>query len=180
LSILLTVVIAVAYPLVVWLGEGEVEPRMIAAFLAVAFLTRLRALNLGRTARWWLIGTLALLIVAIFANALLPLKLYPVAVNAALLATFAYSLVVPPSMIERFARLTDPHLPEAAIGYTRQVTQVWCVFFALNGAIAFATAVWASARIWWFYNGFIAYILMGVLFAGEYCVRSRFRRRHYA
>src|SRR5690242_18600817 len=113
---------AIAYPLVVWLGAGEVEPRLLAALLALAFLTRLRALNFGFAARYWLIGTLALLSAAIWANALLPLKLYPVVVNAVLLVAFGYSLVVPPSMIERFARLSAPELPEPAIAYTRQVT----------------------------------------------------------
>ena len=42
---------------------------------------------------------------------LLPLKLYPVLVNAALLGVFAYSLISPPSMIERFARIREPDLP---------------------------------------------------------------------
>ena len=180
MSIFFTVLIAIAYPLVVWLVAGDVEPRLVAGFLALAFLTRLRALNLGMAGRWWLIGSLALLTAAIWANALLPLKLYPVMANAALLVTFGYSLVVPPSMIERFARLRNAELPEAAIGYTRQVTQVWCVFFALNGTVALATALWASTRTWWLYNGLIAYGLMGLLFATEYCVRVRFKRRHYA
>ena len=181
MSIYLTVVVvALGFPLVVWLGAGKIEPRMLAVLLAVVFLTRLRALNLGATARWLFVATLALLTAAIWANALLPLKLYPVAVNAAMLGAFFYSLVIPPSMVERIARLRDPELPAPAIGYTRQVTQIWCVFFAVNGTIALATALWASPAVWWFYNGFLAYILMGVLFAAEYCVRARFKRRHYA
>ena len=180
MSIYLTVVVALGFPLVVWLGAGKIEPRMLAVLLAVVFLTRLRALNLGVTARWLFVATLALLTAAIWANALLPLKLYPVAVNAAMLGAFFYSLVVPPSMVERIARLRDPELPAPAIGYTRQVTQIWCVFFAVNGTIALATALWASPAVWWFYNGFLAYILMGVLFAAEYCVRARFKRRYYA
>jgi hypothetical protein len=44
------------------------------------------------------------------ANVLLPLKLYPVLVNAVLLSVFAYSLISPPSMIERFARIRKPNL----------------------------------------------------------------------
>jgi uncharacterized membrane protein len=147
MSLFVTVMLAIAYPLVVWLGAGALEPRLLAAFLALAFVTRLRALNLGMAARWWLIGTLALLTAAMWANALLPLKLYPVIVNAAFFTAFAYSLIVPPSIIERFARLKEPELPEPAIAYTRRVTQVWCAFFALNGTIALATAVWASPKL---------------------------------
>jgi uncharacterized membrane protein len=100
-------------------------------------------------------------------------------VNAALLSAFIYSLIVPPSMVERFARLREPELTVAAMYYTRRVTQIWCVFFAINGAIALITALWASAALWTIYNGFIAYLLMGLLFTGEYLVRWRFRLRHH-
>jgi uncharacterized membrane protein len=48
----------------------------------------------------------------------------------------------------------------------------------LNGAIALYTALFASMAQWSFYNGFLAYLLMGVLFAGEYCARRHFKRRH--
>jgi uncharacterized membrane protein len=115
--------------------------------------------------------------VAVWSNVWLPLKLYPVFVNTALLAIFAYSLIYPPSIIERFARLRDPDLPAQAIGYTRRVTQVWFVFFAINGAFALMTALWASPAIWTLYNGVIAYLMMGVLFAGEYFVRWHFKRQ---
>jgi uncharacterized membrane protein len=57
------------------------------------------------------------------------------------------------------------------------VTQVWCWFFSVNGAIALATALWASPAIWTLYNGLIAYLVMGLLFAGEYVVRWHFKRR---
>ena len=61
---------------------------------------------------------------------------YPVLVNAILLAVFAASLWRPPTVIERIARLREPDLPPAAVVYTRRVTIVWSVFFALNGAAA--------------------------------------------
>jgi uncharacterized membrane protein len=57
------------------------------------------------------------------------------------------------------------------------VTQVWCVFFALNGGVALVTALWTSAATWSLYNGFVAYLLMGLLFAGEYAIRCNFKRR---
>jgi uncharacterized membrane protein len=37
--------------------------------------------------------------------------------------------------------------------------------------MALITALWSSPGAWWLYNGLIAYVLMGILFAGEYCVR---------
>ncbi|MBI3285456.1 MAG: hypothetical protein HYZ65_11510 [Burkholderiales bacterium] len=173
------VVLTVLYPLVIWFGQGQVEPRWLAGMLLLAAATRLPTVKLSRVARWSAACALLLAACAVWANALLPLKLYPVLVNAVLLAGFGYSLAVPPSMVERFARLREPDLPSAAIAYTRRVTQVWCVFFIVNGAIALGTALWASQAIWSWYTGVIAYVLMGLLFGIEYLVRLRFKRLHH-
>jgi uncharacterized membrane protein len=147
----------------------------------LAGLTRLRTLKIGQARRWWVAVTpLVLLLLAVWWDAWLPLRLYPVLVNAVLLGVFAYSLIFPPSMIERFARMSEPNLPAQAIGYTRRVTQIWCVFFGINGAIALMTALCASPAIWTLYNGLIAYLLMGLLLAGEYVIRRRFKRQLHA
>lgn len=175
----LAVLITLVYPLAIWFGEGRIEPRFLAGLLLLTGLTRLPTLVADPTGLLWLGGTMLLVILAIWFNALLPLKFYPVFVNAALLSAFIYSLIVPPSMVERFARLREPELPVAAMYYTRRVTQIWCVFFAINGTIALITALWASAALWTLYNGFVAYLLMGLLFTGEYLVRWRFRLRHH-
>ncbi|MCH8620678.1 hypothetical protein [Undibacterium sp. TS12] len=175
----LAVILTVLYPLVIWFGQGQVEPRWLAGLLLLAAATRIPTFKVSRVARWSMVCALLLAACALWANALLPLKLYPVLVNAALLAVFGYSLLVPPSMVERFARLREPELPDAAITYTRRVTQVWCVFFIINGSIAFATALWATPAIWSLYTGVISYILMGLLFAIEYLVRLRFKRIHH-
>jgi uncharacterized membrane protein len=176
----LAAVITVLYPLAIWFGQGKVEPRWLALLLLLAAAARLPAMKVSLAARWSAAAALLLAAGAVWANALLPLKLYPVLVNAALLAAFAYSLASPPSMIERMARLTEPNLPPAAIAYTRVVTQVWCGFFVVNGSIALGTAIWASPAVWSLYNGVIAYVLMGLLFAGEYLVRIRFKRANHA
>lgn len=174
-STLVMMFITLIYPLAVWLGQGQIEPRFLAGLLVLAGLTRVHMLKISQAGRWWLGGTLLLFILAVWSNVLLPLKLYPVLVNAALLSAFAYSLISPPSMIERFVRIREPNLPMRAINYTRRVTQVWCVFFAANGTIALMTALWASPAIWTLYNGLIAYLIMGFLFAGEYVVRWHFK-----
>jgi uncharacterized membrane protein len=171
------VLLTLTYPLAVWLAEGRVEPRVMAAFLVLTGLTRLPALLFDHATHWWLSAISVLVIAAIWANGSLPLKLYPVLVNGALLAMFAYSLLAPPTVVERLARLREPDLPAKAIAYTRRVTQMWCGFFVINGCAALLTALYASSALWWFYNGFIAYLLIGLLFAGEYCVRHRFTRR---
>jgi uncharacterized membrane protein len=99
----------------------------------------------------------------------------PVAVNLALLSVFGASLRFPPPIIERLARLREPDLPARAVRYTRRVTQVWCCFFAANAAAAAFTAAWGDHAVWAFYNGFLAYALMGALFLGEWLVRRRVR-----
>jgi len=110
---------------------------------------------------------------------LLPLQLYPVLINMIMLVLFGYSLIFPPAIIERIARIREPDLPPRAIVYTRRVTQVWCGFFAINGGIALLTVLWCSPKIWALYNGVISYLLMGLLFGGEYLVRLRFKRRYH-
>lgn len=107
----------------------------------------------------------------------LSVRLYPAFMNAAMLAAFAHTLWRGPSMIERFARLVEPDLPESGVRYTRAVTWVWCGFFLINGAIAVWTAVYADWALWALYNGLIAYAAIAALFVGELLVRPFFRRR---
>jgi len=59
------------------------------------------------------------------------------------------------------------------VRYTRQVTRIWCAFFAVNALIAAWTALWATREVWALYNGFFAYLAMGALFAGEWILRRR-------
>lgn len=179
MSKLLTVLVALAtlaYPLVIYLALGRIEPRWMALLLVALALARAWVTRES----FWLAaaaGAAVLGLASLLGNAVLPLKLYPALVSAVLFAVFAASLVRPPSAIERLARLTDPDLPPAAVAYTRKVTQVWCGFFVLNGAIALATALWASHEAWALYNGLLSYALMGALFGGEWLVRQRVRAR---
>ncbi|WP_317202887.1 hypothetical protein [Janthinobacterium sp.] len=175
----LTALITLLYPLAIWYGQGQIEPRWLAGLLLLAAATRLPSLKLGGAARWSVAGAMLLVGCAIWSNLLLPLKLYPVLVNGALLIVFAYSLGAPQSIIERLARLREPDFPPAAVAYTRRVTQVWCGFFLVNGGVALGTALWASDAVWSLYTGVIAYLLMGLLFGAEYLARRRFKRSHH-
>lgn len=175
----LAAAVTVLYPLAIWLGHGRFEPRWLALLLLVAAAARLPALKISAGARWSAGGALVLVGCAAWSNVLLPLKLYPVLVNVALLAAFGASLATPVSAIERMARLSGQEFPAVASAYMRTVTQVWCGFFVANGALALGTALWASEAVWSLYTGLVSYILMGVLFGGEYLVRLRFKRLHH-
>lgn len=100
-------------------------------------------------------------------------KLYPILVSLVLLTQFASTLITPPTMIERFARLAsrDEPLPDSAIPYCRKVTWVWVGFFCFNIAVSTITALVGNWNIWTLYNGCISYILIGLLLAGEFLVR---------
>jgi len=174
--------IVVAYPIIVYFGLEYFEARIIAFALIVIALARLflaRRMHFPTTAmpQTYLI-VIALLLVAVSAvasNSTVLLQYYPVCLSGLMLALFAISLFRPPTMIERIARIRDPDLPDAAIPYTRKVTMVWCGFFAFNGTVALYTILGAEIGIWALYNGFISYLLMGLLFVGEYIVRRRLR-----
>ncbi len=102
---------------------------------------------------------------------------YPAASNAFFLCVFGMSLLRPPSVAERLARLTDPNLPPEAVPYTRNVTRAWCVFFLVNGAIAVGTCLYGDMRLWTLYNGAIAYVLIGLFFVIEFWIRSKVKRK---
>jgi uncharacterized membrane protein len=163
------------YPLAVWYGLARWEARWVA--LLLLGVAGLRALA-SPDPIWRLAAAAAgLLVLASFlANDGLPLKLYPVLVNAALLGVFATSLWRPPTVIERLARLQHPDLPPEAIPYVTRVTRVWCGFLLLNGLVALWTALAASDATWALYNGLIAYVLIGALVLGERLLRPKHGR----
>lgn len=164
--------ITLAYPFLVYAGVQYAEPRWVAALLAALAVARACS---SRSPLWLsaAIGALLLAALSAYSNGWLPLKLYPVLVNGLLLLLFGWSLRYPPSAIERLARLTEPDLPPSGVRYTRRVTQVWCGFFLGNGSIALYTATYSSDHWWALYNGCIAYVLMGILFAAEWLVRQK-------
>lgn len=160
------------YPAAVYFGLQYLQPRLIALILAALLLLRLALLRTDWSKPLLLAGV-AYAGFAVWSNQAIALRFYPALVNAAMLTIFAASLFYPPTIVERLARLQQPDLPEQGVLYTRRVTQVWCGFFVVNGAIATVTALWSSFQVWSLYNGLIAYLLMGLLFVGEYWLRQR-------
>jgi uncharacterized membrane protein len=182
---LLTLVLGVAfalYPLLVYAGIQHLQPRLIAALFLGLALVKLGFLVRDPHTRgnslWLLLAAALAAGATVWSGTLLGLKFYPILVNGIMLGLFVLSLWRPPTMIERFARLQDPQLPERAIAYTRKVTQVWCGFFVLNGTMAILT-LFGSDQLWALYNGLLSYVFMGLLLAGEYCVRRRVMRQHH-
>ena len=168
------------YPLAVWVGLTHWGTALLAPLLVGVFSLRLLMLRGKLRQQMWLGKALAIvgILLALASWALKQshwLLYYPVLVNAILLLLFAYSLFAPPTVVERLARITEPQLDAAGIAYTRRVTQVWCWFFIVNGAIALTTCLSGDITLWTLYNGGISYLLMGALMGIEWIVRKRIR-----
>ena len=170
------ITLSICYPFMVYWGLQYYDARLLLPLLLILLGLR------------WLTGTgvaehkvviitlLGIIVIAMIWGTQLSLKFYPVMMNLGFLTLFASSLLSPPSIVERLARLKEPDLPPEAVAYTYKVTQLWSAFFLVNGAIAAITALWASDEVWMLYNGFIAYLLIGGLAGGEWLVRQRVRR----
>lgn len=165
-----------AYPAAVYFAGGQFSPRLFALLLGGLWLARLLLERPRAGNRALALGALAFCAVLGLLDDPLLLRGYPVLLSLVLLAVFAASLRSGMPVIERLARLREPELPDSAVRYTRQVTRVWALFFAVNAALAAGLALWAPLSWWALYTGLIAYLLMGLLFAGEWLVRQRVRR----
>ena len=163
-----------AYPLLVLAGFGRVPPTaMVAGLLGLIGLR----IALGRRGPMEAaLGAAGAGVLALsMQDPAVAVRSYPVLVNLGLAAAFAATLVRPPSMVERFARLAERDLPDAAVPYLRKTTAAWLCFFVLNGAIALWTAAFGTIEQWALYNGGIAYLLIAAMFAGELACRRRAR-----
>ena len=177
--------VSVLYPFIVFGGIKlwGLSPRRISlVLLSLAFyyfliFTRSKTgSDRGRNAVLALL-VLACAVVAFVADNIFFVKFYPVLVNLSLLAFFGWTLWKPPSFAFRMANLADKNLKNSASynaveRYCKKVTIVWCCFFIFNSIVAALTVFIGSDTVWSLYNGLIAYILVGLIFAIEYLVRK--------
>ncbi|WP_455427710.1 hypothetical protein [Dryocola sp. LX212] len=173
----------IGWPFAVWLALTFPHLRWLLPLLALLFVLRLAALRgktgtLSRAAQGLAGVAIILTLASVGLREARLLMWYPVVVNIVMFALFGGSLFSRMPLIERLARWRDGDLTPAAVHYTRQVTQVWCIFFVVNGAVALWTCLHDNLYIWTLWNGMLSYLLMGTLFAVEWLVRLRVKRRH--
>jgi len=178
----LSVLLMLGWPFFIWFGLTHNSLHWLLPLMALLLIVRLRQIRQMTGPMRAVLQSVALAGIALcIASSLLKshqlLLFYPLAVNLVMLCVFAGSLWTTQPLVERLARLRDPDLPAAAVRYTRRVTQVWCVFFIINGTLALLTAVHGDMQLWTAWNGLIAYLLMGTLMAGEWLVRCRVIKR---
>ena len=106
---------------------------------------------------------------------------YPTIISLGFLLIFYSTLSTPRNFIQRIAeKIEKQPLDSIGIKYTSYVTRIWCVFFLVNAAISTFLAWRKMLEEWTIYNGFIAYALIALLFAGERLVRHsvQLKMRH--
>jgi uncharacterized membrane protein/acyl-CoA synthetase (AMP-forming)/AMP-acid ligase II len=173
---------ATVYPILVFifLVVLDLPVRYISVFIVLISLAFFITFTSGKKDRLRIISSCLLCaagLAGFLLNSSVFLKLYPVLMNAVMLAFFTFTLIRPPSMIFRFAVLQDKKIRSSLAKkriekYCQKVTIVWCVFFIFNGGIAAWTVFRGSELIWSVYNGGLSYLLIGVLFASELIVRK--------
>ena len=172
------IALALGYPVIVFvsLQLGGVKTLGFATLgVGAARTIVFAAAPKARGRRWDGVGLLLVFVgvVVLWSDAVLTALFYPVIVNFTMLGYFGWSVVRPPTVVEHIARLKTPDLPPRAVAYTRRVTLTWCAFFLVNGTIALYTALWTPIEMWMIYNSGIAYVAMGIMFAGEFLIRRR-------
>jgi uncharacterized membrane protein len=100
-------------------------------------------------------------------------KVLPILIQLILMYFFGRTLLKNkgPSFIESFVRLEYPVFPPEISEYCRLLTIIWTAFFGINALVCVLLAIWGSDAWWALFNGVIIYIMMGLLFAGEYIYR---------
>jgi uncharacterized membrane protein len=178
--LVLTVLGGMIYPAVVYVSLPQVSPFILAAVGLGLIAMRMWGVRRSGGASAW-IPALAIVAATLAALSVvspgLAVKAYPAMISVAAASVFGASLIWPPNLIERIARLKEPDLSLQGQIYTRRVTQVWTSFLLINAGISGATAFWGSPEQWMLWNGLISYLLMGVLFVGEIALRQYVRRR---
>ncbi len=146
-----------------------------AAWLCIAALV-----VLSFPGPWGLAGFALLAAAPLVVDAEVLLKLPPVVINLVLAVWFGRTLAPGEEpMITWFGRLVrGTELAPDLARYTRYSTVVWTAFFLIMAAVAAALAALAPPQIWSVFANGIDYLLVGVLFVGEYLFR-RVRYRHH-
>lgn len=180
----LSILAWVLYPFVIYWGltRGSLSWASVAVLvlLLLQLLPRIREARargqISKQELWSMLSvplTIACLVsIAAVSKSPRLLLAQPVFVNGLLLLHFASSLRTPVSRIEQFAQMWKGPLPPQGKAYCRQVTKVWCGFFIVNGTICALLAMAAPLSWWMLYTGLLSYILIGLLFAGEWLVRT--------
>jgi uncharacterized membrane protein len=177
---ILFAIIILTYPALIYFGIQHFSPRVVSLIIILCLILRLFSSSTNRLAKMAspviLVG-LTLCIVSALLDNKVYMQYLPVIYSVFLFIAFGSTLLRPPSMIEVFARSVAPSLSHKEVSYCRTITFIWVIFFVANGLISTVTICCAAFKFWAYYNGFISYVLMSLIFLSEFLYRHwKFRR----
>jgi uncharacterized membrane protein len=110
------------------------------------------------------------------------IRLYPALADFAYLTIMATSFLIPPPLAYYFIDIFDKSMKtiipkEIFDRYCFKASLIWCVFFILDGIVALITVFHGSDIIWGIYNGGITYIIMGLIFIGEFIILKKKKKK---
>ena len=174
--ILLAVLLALYPLLALRLGDGISAAALVVGFSVLLLLRVLTGATVSNGQRVaLLLGVLAFSILALLDPALRLFKAYPVMICLAGAGAFAASLISPPSAVERLMRRFGVQPNSIQSRYMRGVTWLWFGFFLGNALFTGYLAWFGSVQAWAYHTGFVSYLLIGGLLAGEYGYRLWFQ-----
>jgi uncharacterized membrane protein len=129
-------------------------------------------------------------IICLITKSSLTLKIYPALADMVYLVIMGTSILIPPPVVVYFINMFDKkikdNLPAAFFDqYCRKAAIIWCVFFVFDGVMAAVTVFWNPGfwdpdLVWGIYNGGITYVLMGLIFTGEYFILKMTEKKYLA
>ncbi len=174
----LTAILLIGYPLMVYGFLKYFSVRAAAVLLMVLLIPKVFFIRIHDRKNLWFIGVQILIIsipalLALVYRNPFYLQQLPVLISFMLFCSFGFTLLKPPSMIERFARLVQNELTEEECNHCRFFTGVWVGFFLVHALIIETIIITAGIEAWTLYTGVLGYLFMGIIFAVEYIVRKK-------
>lgn len=171
----LGVALFLAYPAIAHYARPATALALLAALVAYI----LASLFIKHPVRWLAPPAAAAAVFFGLPDAAWPLYVPPVAINLALCWLFGRTLVrgrVP--LIARFAMMEQGTLSAELASYTRTLTWLWTLLFAGAAAASLLLALSGNRDAWSLFTNFLNYLLVAMLFLGEFVYR-RLRFRSY-
>jgi uncharacterized membrane protein len=169
----------VSEPLVAWLGVRALACALVLVS-ALALLVVGRALPRGvALARGDSLALLALVGAAAATGAREFLLLVPAWVQLALARLFWRSVREGESIFERVAFALQPYAPDFIRPYCRKATTLWAGVFLANALVIAALALAGPLAWWQAFTGWIVWLAMGAISAGDYVVRKLYFRIYF-
>lgn len=168
-------VLSLMYPFAVYFLRETFSYSCFGVFLIVVLILR-AFLEKNLNQRFLFLMISGIMGTLFFWNDRIAVHLYPVIVSLSFAAVLGWTLIYPPSLIERFARIFEGDLDARGVVYTRKVTILWLLFCVINAGISLATLLIDNPEIWMLYNGLISYVLIGIIMGSEYLFRIYYKR----